>query len=36
MEALAAEAAEGFRQYPESEARDALIGLCAYIVARKR
>ncbi|MEM1057494.1 MAG: polyprenyl synthetase family protein [Bacteroidota bacterium] len=36
MESLAAEAAEGFRQYPPSEAREALIGLCAYIVARKR
>ena len=36
MEALASEAAEGFRGFPESPAREALIGLCAYIVARKR
>ncbi len=36
MEALAAEAAEALRQFPASEAREALVGLCAYVVARKR
>ena len=36
MEALAAEAAEGLRAFPPSDAREALIGLCAYVVARKR
>ncbi|MEM6327073.1 MAG: polyprenyl synthetase family protein [Bacteroidota bacterium] len=35
MERLAGEAADGFRQFPPSDARDALIGLCAYVVARK-
>lgn len=36
MEALAAEAADGLRTFPPSDAREALIGLCAYVVARKR
>ena len=36
MEALAAEAADALRQFPESEAREALVGLCAYVVARSR
>ena len=36
MEALAAEAADGLRAFPPSDAREALIGLCAYVVARKR
>lgn len=36
MEALAAEAADGLRAFPPSEARDALVGLCAYVVARRR
>ena len=36
MEALAADAAEGLRAFPPSDAREALIGLCAYVVARKR
>lgn len=34
MEALANEAAEAIRTFPPSEARDALVGLCAYVVAR--
>ena len=34
MEALAAEAADALRLFPPSEARDALVGLCAYVVAR--
>ncbi len=34
MEALANEAAEAIRAFPPSEARDALVGLCAYVVAR--
>ena len=36
MEALAAEAAAGLRDFPASEAREALVGLCAYVVARGR
>ena len=36
MEALATEASEGLLAFPPSEARDALVGLCAYVVARKR
>ena len=36
MEALAAEAAEALAGFPPSEARDALAGLCAYVVERKR
>ena len=36
MEALAAEAAEALRAFPESEAREALVGLCAYVVSRTR
>ena len=36
MEELAADAADGFRQFPAGEAREALIGLCAYVVARKK
>ena len=36
MEALAAEAAEALQAFPPSEAREALVGLCAYVVARKR
>ncbi|MEM1117814.1 MAG: polyprenyl synthetase family protein [Bacteroidota bacterium] len=36
MEALASEAADALRTFPPSEARDAIIGLCAYVVARKR
>ena len=36
MEALAAEAADGLLAFPPSEARDALVGLCAYVVARER
>ncbi|WP_412062732.1 polyprenyl synthetase family protein [Rubrivirga sp. IMCC45206] len=36
MEALAAEAADGLLAFPPSDARDALVGLCAYVVARKR
>ena len=36
MEALAARAAADLRQFPESEAREALVGLCAYVVARRR
>ncbi|PAP78756.1 polyprenyl synthetase [Rubrivirga marina] len=35
MEALANEAAEAIRQFPPSEARDALVGLCAYVVDRR-
>ena len=36
MEALAAEAADGLRTFPAGPAREALIGLCAYVIARKR
>lgn len=36
MEALAADAAEALRSFPPSEARDALVGLAAYTVARKK
>ena len=36
MEALAADAAAEIRSFPPSPARDALVGLCAYVVARKR
>jgi octaprenyl-diphosphate synthase len=36
MEQLAADAADGLRGFPPSETREALIGLCAYVVARKR
>ena len=36
METLAAEASERLRSFPPSASRDALIGLCAYVVARKR
>ena len=36
METLAAEAAEALRAFPPSEARDALVGLAAYTVARKK
>ena len=36
VEALAAEAADGLRAFPPSDAREALVGLCAYVVARKR
>lgn len=36
MEALAEQAAEGLRSFPASETRAALIGLCAYVVARKQ
>ena len=36
METLAAQAAADLRQFPESEAREALVGLCAYVVARQR
>ncbi len=36
MEALAAEAANGLHHFPASETRDALSGLCAYVVARKQ
>ena len=36
MESLAAEASEGLLAFPPSEAREALVGLCAYVVARKR
>ncbi len=35
MEALAADAAEGLATFPPTEARDALVGLAAFIVARK-
>ena len=36
MEALAAQAAADLRFFPASEAREALVGLCAYVVARRR
>ena len=36
MEALADEAAAGLAAFPASPARDALVGLCAYVVARER
>ncbi|WP_094546398.1 polyprenyl synthetase family protein [Rubricoccus marinus] len=36
MEQLAGEAADGLRTFPPGEAREALIGLCAFVVARKR
>ncbi len=36
MEALAADAADALQEFPTSDARDALIGLCAYVVARQR
>ena len=36
MEALAAEAADALLTFPPSPARDALAGLCAYVVARRR
>ena len=36
MEALADEAARGLRAFEPSPARDALVGLCAYVVERKR
>ena len=36
MEGLAAEAAAGLGAFPPSEAREALVGLCAYVVARRR
>ena len=36
MESLAGDAAEQLRAFPPSEAREALIGLCAYVVARQR
>jgi octaprenyl-diphosphate synthase len=36
MDALAAEAADGLRAFPPSDAREALVGLCAYVAARKR
>lgn len=36
MESLAADAAEKLADFPESDARDALIGLAAFIVARKK
>lgn len=36
MESLADEAAAGLRAFPPSPARDALVGLCAYVVERKR
>ena len=36
MEELAADAPDGLRQFPAGEAREALIGLCAYVVARKK
>ena len=36
MEGLAAQAAADLRAFPESEAREALIGLCAYVVSRGR
>ena len=35
MEALAEDAARGLMAFPPSPARDALVGLCAYVVARK-
>ena len=36
MEGLATQAAADLRQFPDSDARRALIGLCAYVVARSR
>ena len=36
MTALAAEAVEGLQTFPPSEARDALVDLCRYTVARTR
>ena len=36
MEALAAEAADALLAFPPSPARDALVGLCTYVVARQR
>jgi octaprenyl-diphosphate synthase len=36
MEALAADAADGLAAFPGSDARDALVALCAYVVQRKR
>ena len=36
MDALARDAAEGLLTFPPSEARDALVDLCRYVVARKR
>ena len=36
MEAFADEAAHGLLAFPPSDARDALVGLCAYVVARTR
>lgn len=36
MEALAADAAEALQAFPPSAARDALVGLTAYVVARKK
>ena len=36
MDALAAEASEDLLTFPPSEARDALVDLCRYVVARKR
>ena len=36
MEELAAQAAAELRAFPDSQARQALIGLCAYVVARSR
>ncbi len=35
MEALAADAADALGAFPPSPARDALAGLCAYVVARR-
>jgi octaprenyl-diphosphate synthase len=36
MQTLAAEAAESLAEFPPTEARDALLDLAAFIVARKR
>jgi len=36
MEELAAQAAEALGTFPPSEAREALVGLCAYVAARSR
>jgi len=36
MGTLAAEASEGLLTFPPSDARDALVDLCRYVVARKR
>jgi octaprenyl-diphosphate synthase len=36
MDGLAAEAAAAFRTFPPSDARDALVGLCAYVITRRR